>query len=107
MSLLGIMILIGYQSEMGSEKYAWEKEGSLYYPAFIYPPRHCIPETANDIYVQTLWFGDHDRPSIYWGPWESKHLHIAITCVARAMCGVTETDCSPRNSFNTEGHKGR
>ena len=23
-----------------------------------------------------------------------KHLQIAISCVARAMCGVTETDCS-------------
>ncbi len=28
-SLLGIMIFIGYQSEMGLEKYAWKKEGSL------------------------------------------------------------------------------
>ncbi len=28
------------------------------------------------------------------GRWKVKHLQIAITCVARAMCGVTETDCS-------------
>ena len=53
MSLLGIMIFIGYQSEMGSEKYAWKKEGSLYNPAFIYPSRHCIPESANSIYSIT------------------------------------------------------
>ena len=33
MSLLGIMIIFGYQSEMGLEKYAWKKEGSLYNPA--------------------------------------------------------------------------
>ena len=57
MSLLGIMILIGYQSKMGSGKYAWKKEGSLYDPAFIYSPRHCIPESANDIYyITTRYF---------------------------------------------------
>ena len=42
---------------MGSGKYAWKKEGSLCYPAFIYPPRHCIPESANDIYsITTRYF---------------------------------------------------
>jgi hypothetical protein len=57
MSLLGIMILIRYQSEMGSGKHAWKKEGSLYYPAFIYSPKHCIPESANDIYsITTRYF---------------------------------------------------
>jgi hypothetical protein len=47
MSLLGMMILNGYQSEMGLEKYAWKKEVSLCYPAFIYPSRHCIQDSAN------------------------------------------------------------
>ena len=37
---------------------------------------------------------DHADPSIYWGRGKVEHLRIVITCVARAMCGVTETDCS-------------
>ena len=79
MSLLGIMILIGYQSEMGLGKYAWKKEGSLYYPAFIYPSGHCIPESANDIYsITTRYFlsatvinyddVQYSDANMYWKP---------------------------------------
>ena len=53
MSLLGIMIFIGYQSEMGWEKYAWKKEGVLYYPASIFISRHSIQESAISIYYIT------------------------------------------------------
>ncbi len=31
-----------------------------------------------------------------------KHLRIAITCVAHAMCGVTETDCSCTASISSQ-----
>ena len=53
MSLLGIMISIGYQSEMGWEKYARKKEGILYYPASIFLSRHSIQESAISIYFIT------------------------------------------------------
>jgi len=53
MSLLGIMIIFGYQSEMGLEKYAWKKEGNLYNPACTYPSRHGIQESANSLYSIT------------------------------------------------------
>ena len=52
-------------------------------------------------YAQTLWFGDHGGPSISGGRGKVKHLQIAITCVARAMCGVTETDCSCTANIST------
>jgi hypothetical protein len=53
MSLLGIMMFIGYQSEMGLEKYAWKKEGNLYFPATTYLSWHRIQEQANSIYFTT------------------------------------------------------
>ena len=34
------------------------------------------------------------RPDINGGRGIVKHLHLAIFCVARAKCGVLETDCS-------------
>jgi hypothetical protein len=34
-----------------------KRRGVSIYPAFIYPPRHCIPESANDIYsITTRYF---------------------------------------------------
>ena len=36
-----------------------------------------------------------------------KHLQIAITCVARAMCGVTETDCSCTASISSSNSEHR
>ena len=36
-----------------------------------------------------------------------KHLQIAITCVARAMCGVTETDCSCTASISSPNSEHR
>ena len=38
------------------------------------------------------------RPDIIGGRGIVKHLHLAIFCVARAKCGVPETDCS-RNAL--------
>ena len=53
------------------------------------------------------WFGDHADPSIYWGRGQVKHLQIAIACVARAMCGVTETDCSCTASISSPNSEHR
>ncbi len=56
-------------------------------------------------YDQTLWFGIRGRPHIIGGRGIVKHLHLAIFCVARAKCGVRESDCSSTALFsisNTE-----
>ena len=53
MSLLGSMNFYRISIRDGREKYARKKEGSLCYPAFIYPSRHCIQESANSTYSIT------------------------------------------------------
>ena len=100
MSLLGIMIIIGYQSEIGLEKYAWKKEGSLYNPACTAAPAAWMLNTSSVGYLRTgrlalMDFYNHPIAFIYGDGADGLVSHAQLT---RALYAQAQDELVPTSS---------